>query len=371
MKPYARGLGLDQSKGQGTESVVDTVADYIVVGAGISGSYAAGQLAERGFSVKLVDKARGTGGRLSSKRLSLGDVQLSYDLGAQKFEASTSEFCNYIETRDDLVLDAPREEQAAGVRQAYAKQRNSLLARGALGKAEGLFGYRVHSAAFDGKRWSLSIESKDGVSDILCRHLILATPPKQAADILGSSHDQYETLASVEHEAQWVAMFAFKKAEPDIGDQGAPAIASSFSVGHLSALERRVDESKRLKTVALDNAKQGRDLSSGYDVVLVHASHSWTVSHLDDDKSVIAQNLASELASVLGFDEAALNGLTASSHVHRWLYSRPNKAYALSGEFKELKEENLLICGDYFTVESNYGVESAFLSANALVRALS
>lgn len=362
---------MDQSKGQGATPVVDTVADYIVVGAGISGSFVAGQLAERGFSVKLVDKARGTGGRLSSKRLSLGKAQLSYDLGAQKFEASSREFCNYIETRDDLVFDAPAEEHAAGVRRAYAKQRNSLLARGALGKAEGMFGYRVLSANFNEKQWTLSIENKDGVSDIFCRHLILATPPKQAADILGSSHDQYQTLSNVEHEAQWVAMFAFKEVEQGSGEKSVPTLATAFSRDHFSALERRVAESKLLKTVALDNAKQGRDVSSGYDVVLAHASHSWTMSHLDEEKSVIEQHLASELASVLGLDEAAFNDLLEGSHIHRWLYSRPNKEYAVSGEFKMLKEENLLICGDYFTVDSDYGVESAFLSANALLRALS
>ena len=54
-----------------------------IIGAGIAGLTAARELVERGAQVKVFEKARGLGGRLSTKRLVWGKL----DIGAQYFTA--------------------------------------------------------------------------------------------------------------------------------------------------------------------------------------------------------------------------------------------------------------------------------------------
>ena len=47
----------------------NTIYDIAIIGAGIAGTYCAAQLRQAGFSVAIVEKSRGTGGRASSRRL--------------------------------------------------------------------------------------------------------------------------------------------------------------------------------------------------------------------------------------------------------------------------------------------------------------
>jgi renalase len=63
-------------------------ASVIVVGAGIAGLLAAGRLQERGFDVHVLEKSRGVGGRMATKRID-GAV---FDPGAQYFTARVPEF---------------------------------------------------------------------------------------------------------------------------------------------------------------------------------------------------------------------------------------------------------------------------------------
>ena len=59
-----------------------------IIGSGIAGLAAARTLAEAGRAVQLFDKSRGSGGRLASKRSSIGDL----DIGAPYFTARDAHF---------------------------------------------------------------------------------------------------------------------------------------------------------------------------------------------------------------------------------------------------------------------------------------
>lgn len=63
-------------------------ADVVVIGAGMAGLAAAGRLAAAGLSVTVVDKGRGVGGRLATRRM--GDARL--DHGAQFFTSRSDDF---------------------------------------------------------------------------------------------------------------------------------------------------------------------------------------------------------------------------------------------------------------------------------------
>lgn len=342
----------------------DREFDYVVVGAGFSGAYCAGQLAQRGFRVAIVDKARGTGGRLSSKRLSLDDQSLGcqtigFDLGAHSFEVTNAQFAAYLASRDDAVFverkrEAEEGEEEGRVGRAYAVPRNSSFARGALGGAVTYFGQRVLEARFECGAWRLILESGEVKSLLRATHCVLATPPKQAAQILGEQHSLYSLLDAVEHEAQWVAMFAMN---------GHSEVVSALR--HL--VKQDTLQSRIIRDIAFEHDKQGRSALEALNVIVIHAQPDWTEEHLDLSSESIAGLLLQELSSLLEKTAQELSEITLAKHVHRWLYARPKTAYRLAGDYLSSEADNLLICGDYFTVNSEYGVESAFLSAYALV----
>ena len=334
----------------------EQIFDYVVVGAGFSGAYCAGQLAERGFQVAIVDKARGTGGRLSSKRLSLDDRSaahqaVGFDLGAHSFEVSHPQFDAYLAGRDDVVIE---EKEKENEKHAYGVPRNSVFARGALGEARTYFGQRVLEARFEGGVWRLRLENSEGLSSLRARHCVLAAPPKQAAQMLGEQHDLFSQLNAVEHEAQWVAMFAMER--------GSESVAALRQLSEQKTLQSGV-----IRNIVFDHDKLGRSALNGLEIVVVHAQPDWTMKQVDVAPELVADLMLQELSLLLGNAAQELTEMTSAKHVHRWLYARPQAASRLAGHYLSNAADNLLICGDYFTVKSEFGVESAFLSAHALL----
>lgn len=72
--------------------------DVLIIGAGISGLLCATELQRAGLSVRLVDKGRGFGGRMATRRMAGGRL----DHGAQFFTVRDQRFQNYV----DEWLDA-------------------------------------------------------------------------------------------------------------------------------------------------------------------------------------------------------------------------------------------------------------------------
>ena len=68
--------------------------DFCVIGSGISGSTIAHHLSKK-YSVHILDKARGPGGRASNKRFK---QNLSFDHGVQYISPKSKEFLKFIKT---------------------------------------------------------------------------------------------------------------------------------------------------------------------------------------------------------------------------------------------------------------------------------
>lgn len=77
-----------------------------VIGAGISGLFAARTLADHGVDVTVFEKSRGCGGRMSTRQT---DQFGFFDHGAQYFTARNPHFCRYVESwvRDHVVAEWP------------------------------------------------------------------------------------------------------------------------------------------------------------------------------------------------------------------------------------------------------------------------
>ena len=68
--------------------------DFCIIGSGVSGSTIAYLLSKK-YSVHILDKARGPGGRASNKRFK---QNLSFDHGVQYISPKSKEFLKFIKT---------------------------------------------------------------------------------------------------------------------------------------------------------------------------------------------------------------------------------------------------------------------------------
>ena len=67
--------------------------DVLVIGAGISGLLCASELQRAGVSVRVLDKGRGVGGRMATRRMGGG----RFDHGAQFFTVREPSFQSYVD----------------------------------------------------------------------------------------------------------------------------------------------------------------------------------------------------------------------------------------------------------------------------------
>jgi len=331
------------------QTLNQSVLDYLVIGAGVAGCLVAGALSNIGQNVLVLEKARGTGGRLASRRLKLereGDSQPSVDvscnLGAMNFEVTHEAFRAYLSMREDVsFIDDSR---------AHVQPRNSLLARNALESASMQFQSKVLNVAR--KRvnqqvlWNVELESPKGVQSYQAQRLVLATPPKQAADIL-EEHELSQVLTLVDHEVQWVVLCVV---DETIGR----------TLVRLPGLRSEIIESVRINDI-------GSTQEHGQCVLAIHAQPQWSRANAEQTPEQVQSDVMKAISKVVRASTA--NQLRVVS-THRWLYARPAEDSRLPSTHLSFADEGLFVCGDYFQTGSKFGVESAFLSANALINQL-
>ena len=276
------------------------VVDVVVVGAGLAGLVAARHL-DTAHTVVVVDKGRGVGGRLATRRIGAA----VFDHGAQFFTAREPAFrelvagwvaTGVVETWFDRLPDAPDDAPTeARYRGAPAM---TALAKDLASGLDVRTATAVASISGPGEDAGWRCELADG-SWLRSRALVVTCPAPQSLALLDAGST---ALAAVDRSA--LSAIAY---DPCL------AVLAPLA-GHAGLLEPGglQPEAPEIDWLA-DNERKG---ISPVPAVTVHASAAWSRAHWDDaDQAVIA-----ELLTIAGLASPVIEG---AAQLMRWRYAKP------------------------------------------------
>lgn len=304
-----------------------------IVGAGMAGLSCAEGLVKIGHEVTLLDKARGPGGRMSTRRMDTPMGPISFDHGAQYFTARDPGFSQQVRDWADqgVVANWPLPDPNAWV---GTPGMNTVIKAMAEGHA---IHWNVHVDRVErhAEGWSLSAGAA-----IFAGYdaLVLAIPAEQALPFL-SLHDFSMAREAMLARSQpcWTAMFAFDQTLPG----GREMIRDTGNIGW----------------AARNLAKPGRSGPEGW---VVQARPEWSQAHIEDQPEAILAQLLAELAGALGIEQPVPIAVAA----HRWRYAM---CAGLGHGALWNAAPGLGLCADWLLGPR---VESAWLSGQQLARTI-
>ncbi|GIV60954.1 MAG: FAD-dependent oxidoreductase [Rhodothermaceae bacterium] len=316
-----------------------------VIGAGLSGLTAASTLHRAGLPVRIFDKGRGPGGRMSRRR----QDGFHFDHGAQYFTARDPAFREAVEAwraegivaawplrlgvarHGHLTAKPSREARYVGVPGMNAVARH--LARGL--RVD--YGVRIEAVEPFAGGWHLRAE--DGTAYGRFDVVLISAPPPQAVPLLAAAPDLAAAAARLTMAPCWAVMVAF--------DAALPVPFDGLFV-----------EESPLTWVARNSSKPGRPPGETW---VLHAGPDWSATHLAADPAQVVAPVLDAFFAAVGM--APVPPVLAVAH--RWRYALPvGKAEAPCLWDPAI---GLGACGDAYR---GGRVEGAYLSGRALARSV-
>lgn len=323
-------------------------APIAIIGAGLAGLACADRLMQAGLEVRLFDKGRGPGGRLSTRR----SDRFQFDHGCQFLTARDPDFQGRMARWLDhgvaarwtapvvrlhpggLVEDSPG-ERFVGVPGMNAPI-HAL--------AEGLpvqWGLRV--AAVEPARDGWRLTAEDG-RDLGCyRQVVVAVPAPQAVPLLAGAPDLASRAAMAHMAHCWAVMLAFEDRIDVAWDAAFVAAAGG--------------EGRPLSWLARNSSKPGRPSAESW---VLHAAPTWSDVH-----SELAPDAV--LARLLPAFQALTGAMATPVHAvaHRWRYALPTAPLGDGCLWKP--QAGLGACGDWC---QEARAEAAWVSGRRLAQAM-
>ena len=300
-----------------------------IIGAGMAGLACARALADAGHAPTILDKGRGIGGRLATRRTEAG---YRFDHGAQFVTARDAGFAAAL-TQMCGAGSAGRWQDGSDREHIVGVPGMNALAKAL---APGLdIRQAVEVASLDAADggWQLGVADETLAFD----RVVIAVPAPQAARLLGPEHPLTAEIGGVEIAPCLTLMVAFD------GDAPRPFIS-------------RRDPADPIAWIAQDSTKPGRpDLACW----VAQAGPDWSTEHLELEREEIAARMLPMMCARLGADPATVRYAAA----HRWRYANVTKP--LGRPFARDAAGSLHLCGDWCL---DARVEAAWLSGTAAAR---
>lgn len=317
----------------------------LIIGAGISGLIAASELEKSGHEVELVDKGRGIGGRMATRRFE----GATFDHGAQFFTVRDPEFRALVE---DWVAQGVAKEWFEGFPSPTNRKPNDHHPRycgtsGMTGIAKHLAqGLKVHLGdEIERFSWENGVWHAHAQSGTVFwgDELVLTAPVPQSLALLQSAgvelpSEAQKTLGELRYEP-CIAVLAQLEGPSQLPPEGALYV-----------------EGEVLWWLA-DNGRKG--ISALPDAVTIHSTGDWARAHYCDSDEEIIRLLTLEAAPFLGAE-------VKIAQVRRWRYSKPENPLEI-GHLR-VASLHLSFAGDIFQGAKIEGaVRSGWSSARGLL----
>ncbi len=314
-----------------------------VIGAGISGLTCATELAERAHSVRVFDKARGPGGRMSTRRVPDLGVGADFDHGAQYFTVRSPELTSRVQrwTTDGVVAPwharivalGPDgiDESSRQTQRVVGTPGMNAICRRLAASLDTRFGVQI--SAIERVRDGWAVLDQAGATLGTYQVVLCTAPAPQTEKLLrGVAPAIAERAATVRMHPCWSLLIAFT--DP---------VRVDFDGAFVN--------SGPLSWVARTSAKPARETSP--DRWVLHAGPSWSAEHLEDDAGRVIEALVPAFFDAIG----APSSKPAWSKGHRWRYALAENPL----EDGCIYDASLGIgaCGDW---ANGNRVEGAFLS---------
>jgi renalase len=324
-----------------------------VLGGGMAGATCAAGLRDSGHQVTVLDKARGVGGRLATRRTDWAGppdqaAPLAFDHGAPCFTARTPAFQDWCDQARQQGLLRPWSPRLAPASrrlhdtQWLAQPDMPELCRRQLSGVRVLPSHRVQQLSRIGTTWQLMLDDGRQLADLDA--VVLAMPPAQAADLLPAHRADWAVTAR--HQPMqpcWTLMALSDHPPPATWDAAAP-------------------HDGPLAWAVVNQRKPGRpDLHHGTAWV-AQATAGWSEAHLHDHPDEVMAALQLALQQLPGVGQLVGGRAT----VHRWLYASAQNPPPPGPPWWD-GQMSLGVCGDWL---GGGGVEGAWLSGRALARAI-
>ncbi len=263
------------------------IMKVIVVGSGMAGLACARSLAASNVDVMVLDKGRGVGGRLATRRIDDGS---SFDHGAQYLTARGRAFSS--------MMQEMLQEDFAGLWVDGGDENHYVGTPGmsAIGKylATGLDvrrASRVTEVTPHAEGWRVTVAEMQHT----CSHLVITTPAPQVMELVGEAHAFAKRLSAVQMAPCLTLMATFADTTPR------------------PFLTRR-DRDDPMSWIALNASKPCRATTSNW---IAQAGPAWSEENLELLLDEVAAIMAPMLCDRLG---ASVSDLRYTAG-HRWRYA--------------------------------------------------
>lgn len=320
----------------------------LVIGAGLSGLTAAKILQREGFEVLVVEKSRGVGGRMATRRIG----EAVFDHGAQFITVRDSEFARAMAAWNGSgsAKEWFRSTGSGGGHTRYRGNPSMTAIAHELSRSLDVrLSTRVISLALAGAQWTATMEAGETIATDA---IILTAPVPQSLALLdaGQTANQAILPGNIRHELEsisyehCIAVMALLEKTSALPEQGW-AIPKNGPVAWMA-----------------DNQAKG---ISPLPAVTIHAKAGFSEKHWETDRIQVGEQLI--LAA-----EQWLGCAVKEFQVHGWRYSKPVGVHEqrcvgtrpASGD-DAAKAPPVVFAGDAF---GGPRVEGAFLSGRAAAR---
>lgn len=316
-----------------------------IIGAGFTGSYLAAELIKAGHNVEVFDKARGRGGRCTTKRLDWG----KFDLGAPVMPVTSDGFSEFLQSlgREHVASRwDPRVFDFEESLRTSQRQLDYWVFTPGMSSAchHFLNDVPLHTQCLVShlqklrQGWMIwcADERRFGTYD----KVILTLPYPQAVSLL-EEHQGGTSQSNVPWSPCWT-------------------VALSYPFAPVSVPDLVYSRSRDIQTLVHDSAKPGR---TGPDSVWVaHLSHPASERMLDCSKEEVREHVIDQLNDM--FDGAFSS--PQHHYEHRWRFARPERGTLAPGQ-KGSPADGLYATGDW---SEGASVEAAWMASRDLLRSL-